>query len=147
MRRTAKNRGAVSPAWLVPILLIGFPGLSLAQGRGDPAAMQKRMDEEIDQMIEALELSEEEAEVTRAILEDSARERIARMREMRSSGERPDFEAMREAMEEIDLSTEAMLAEFLSEETMQAFRELREKRRAEARAQRGQMRGPPGPGQ
>jgi len=128
-------------AMLMSVLLLALPGLALAQGRGDPAAMQERIDAEIDQVIEELELNEDEAEVTRAILREGSQERIAVMREMRSSGGPPDRQAMREAMDEMDLTTEAMLAEFLSDDQMQAFREVREKRRTEARAQRGQGRG------
>lgn len=127
-------------AFLLPALLLGLPVLALAQGRGDPAAMQERINAEIDQVIEELELTEDEAEVTRAILEQGAQERIAVMREMRSAGGQPNREEMREMMAEADLATEEMLAAFLSEEKMQAFREIREKRREEARAQRGQRR-------
>lgn len=124
--------------YLTPVLLIGLPAFAFAQGRGDPAAIQERIDQEIDGIITELDLNEDEAEVTRTVLEHSAQERIEAMREMRSGGARPDRQLMRERMEEIDLTTEELLAEFLSEEKMQAFRTYREQRRAEARAQRGQ---------
>lgn len=134
------RRGSLRAA-LMAILFLGLPGLALAQGRGDPAAMQERVNAEIDLVIEELELTEDEAEVTRTILEEGAQARIAVMREIRSSGERPDRQAMQETMAELDQTTEDMLAEFLSEEKVQAFRQLREERRAEARAQRGQGQG------
>lgn len=125
-------------ASLVTVLLLGLPALGFAQGRGDPAAIQERINAEIDQVVEELELNEEEAEVTRTVLEHGAQERISVMREVRSSGGQMDRQAVGETMREIDQTTEDMLAEFLSEERMQAFREIREKRRAEARAQRQQ---------
>lgn len=129
-------------------LLLALPGLGLCQGRGDPAAMQERINREIETVIDQLELTEEEADITRTILADGARQRIELMREMRSGGGQPDFRALRESMAEIDLATEELLGEFLSEETMKEFREIREKRREEARSRREARggRGPSPPG-
>lgn len=125
-------------AILLPALLFTIPSLAFAQGRGaDPAAVQERINAEIDQVIEELQLSEDEAEVTRTVLQDGADARMEYMQEVRASGQRPDRETFQEKMSEIDAATEEMLAQYLSEEKMQAFRELREKRRTEARAQRG----------
>jgi hypothetical protein len=130
----------------VAVLLLATPDLATAQGRGDPAAIQKRISQEIDAVIEELELTDEEAAITRTILLDGAEQRIELMREMRSAGGQFNREAMRESMETIDLATEDMLGEFLSEEKMREFREIRERRREEARARRGgRGRGPGSP--
>ena len=145
MKEATRRGRATRPVFLVPLLLVFLPALSLAQGRGDPAAIQERVNAEIDQVIDELDLSEDEAEVTRTILQDGADARIEYMQEIRSSGVRPDRQAMREKMEEIDATTEDMLGQYLSAEKMQEFREIREKRREEARAQRGQRRGQGGP--
>ena len=126
---------------LAAVLGVAIPATAQERGKrmgppGDPAA-------HIDQLMDELDLSADQASQVRPILEESMNQRRALFEGARSDG-RPDrskMQAMRGEMEAIRKRTEAQLTERLTADQMTRLREIRASRQAEHRAHRKSRRG------
>ena len=127
---------------LAVMLSVAIPATAQERGKrmgppGDPAA-------HIDQLIDELDLSTDQASQVRPILEESMNQRHALFEGAGADGGRPDrsqMQAMRGEMEAIRDRTDAQLAEILSADQMTRFREFSASRQAEHRAHRKSRRG------
>jgi Spy/CpxP family protein refolding chaperone len=128
---------------LVAVMLgVAIPATAQERGKkggphGDPAA-------HIDQLIDELDLSTDQASQVRPILEESMNQRRALFEGARTGQGRPDrsqMQALRPEMEAIREQTDAQLAEVLTADQMAQLREIRASRQAEHRAHRKSHRG------
>lgn len=78
------------------------------------------LDDQVTALTERLTLDEEQVVKVREILETQAESRRERLQGMRGSGDR---NAMMQAMQEMQQETETLLAEVLSDEQMEKYRE------------------------
>ncbi len=78
------------------------------------------LDDQMTALTERLALDEEQGVKVREILETQAESRRERLQAARGSGDR---NAMMQAMQELQQETETLLAEVLSDEQMEKYRE------------------------
>lgn len=97
-----------------------------AQGRSRGGGRGPNLDEQMETLVEQLELTDEQAESVRDVLEMQG-ERRREVFEGGSGG--GDREAMRAAMAELQEETNLQLAEILTEEQMVKFSEIQASRR------------------
>ncbi len=117
----------VASLWLAP--------WTFAQGRmGDPEQMKQRMAARTDTLVKHLDLTEEQEEPVRAILDAHNTKRMEFMAEARESG---SFGGMREKMAALQEETETKMAAVLSEKQMVVYKQFIE----DQRGQRGRRRG------
>ncbi len=128
---------------LVAVMLgVAIPAAAQERGKrggppGDPTA-------HIDQLIDELDLSADQASQVRPILEESMNQRRALFEGARTGEGRPDrsqMQALRPEMEAIREQTDARLAEVLTADQMTQLREIRASRQAKHRAHRKSHRG------
>lgn len=97
-----------------------------AQGPGQRGGRGPNLDEQMERLVEQLELTDEQAESVRAVLEMQGERRREVFQGGSGGGDR---EAMRAAMAELREETNLQLAEILTEEQMVKFREIQASRR------------------
>lgn len=97
----------------------------------DPAAMAEHLSEKLD-------LSADQAEAVKPILEQAHAEHRALMESMRPS--EAERQQMRTAMQQIGQRTESQLAEVLTEEQMEQFRAMKADRQAKMQEYRSKRR-------
>ncbi|MEJ2151865.1 MAG: hypothetical protein P8Y29_02670 [Gemmatimonadota bacterium] len=128
---------------LAAVLLgVAIPATAQERGKrggppGDPAA-------HIDQLIEELGLSSDQASQVRPILEESMDQRRALFEGARAGRGHPDrsqMQALRAEMDAIREQTDAQLTEVLTADQMAQLREIRASRQARHRAHRKSHRG------
>jgi len=126
---------------LAIMLTAAVPATAQHRGKhgpqGDPAA-------HIDQLIDDLDLSADQASQVRPILEESMNQRRALFEGAHTGEGRPDrsqMQALRGEMEAIGEQTEAQLAEILTADQMAHFRDIKASRQAEHRAHRESRKG------
>jgi Spy/CpxP family protein refolding chaperone len=127
---------------LAAMLGVAIPATAQERGKragphGDPAA-------HIDQLIEELDLSADQASQVRPILEESMNQRRALFEGAHTGGGRPDrsqMQALRGEMVALREQTDAQLAEVLTADQMARFGEIKASRQAEHRAHRKSHRG------
>ena len=115
-------------AFVMVALAAAAPVEAQAQRGGRGAGMS--LDDQVTALTERLTLDEEQVVQVRGILETQAESRRERFQGMRGSGDR---NAMMQLMQELQQETETRLAEVLSDEQMEKYREyvaeLRQRRR------------------
>ena len=121
---------------LLVVAMLGVAIPAMAQERvkgggppGDPAA-------HIDQLIDELDLSADQASQVRPILEEGMNRRRTLFESARGEDGRPDrskMQALRPEMEAIRVQTHAQLAEVLTADQMARLEEMRASRRAKHR--------------
>ena len=111
-------------------------GGGMGPGNFDPQAMMDRM---VDDMDETLDLSNEQEDQIRKIMEENFENMAAMREEMQNSG--AGFEGMREKMQKVREEQDAKMKAVLSEQQWEQYQVMQEERRA----RRGQG-GPGGPG-
>jgi len=117
--------GVTSCAILMAALVLPLE----AQQRGQRGRRGPNLDEQIETLTKQLELTEDQSDSVRAVLEKQGQQR----RELfQNSG--GDRDAMRAAMADLREETNAELAEILTEDQMAKFKEIQSQRR---------RRGPP----
>lgn len=131
----------ITAVTIVALFAIG----TQAMAEDDRAAMAK---EQMQQTFERLDLTDEQIEQVRPVLEKSAAEQqeiLARygidLEAPQSSSEKPgrrQLMAMRKGMEPVRKNTLTELGEILSDEQLEELKRIQEERRAEMR---GRMRG------
>lgn len=131
----------ITAVTIVALFAIG----TQAMAEDDRAAMAK---EQMQQTFERLDLTDEQIEQVRPVLEKSAAEQqeiLARygidLEAPQSSSEKPgrrQLMAMRKEMEPVRKNTLTELGEILSDEQLEELKRIQEERRAEMR---GRMRG------
>ena len=109
-------------------LAVASPLEAQAQRGGRGAAMS--LDDQMTALTERLELDEEQATNVREILQAQAEIRRERFQGVRGSGDR---NAMRRTLREILRDTETRLAEVLSEEQLEEYREYMAEQRQRGR--------------
>ena len=118
--------GLVASLWLAP--------LTFAQ-RLSQEEMKERMAIRTDTLINQLNLTAEQQDPVRAILEASNTKRLERTAQARESG---SFMGMREDMAALNEETEMKLGEVLTEEQMATYKKIHEEQAAQRRRRRGQ---------
>ena len=117
----------VASLWLAP--------LTAAQGRmGDPAEMQKRMTAQTDTLLQKLDLTAEQEEPVRAILEARNTKRMELMESARASGSRM---GLREDMAALNEETAMKLGEVLTDNQMTVYNTFMEEQRGRRGGRRG----------
>jgi Spy/CpxP family protein refolding chaperone len=126
---------------LVIMLAAAVPATAQQRGKhgpqGDPAA-------HIDQLIDELDLSADQASQVRPILEEGMNQRRALFEGARTGDGHPDrskMQALRGEMETIGAQTEAQLEGILTADQMTRFRDIKASRQAEHRAHRKSHKG------
>lgn len=121
---------------------------SAADARG--GQLQPPQGPGVYEVITALELEPEQLPAVRAVLEDAEDARDEIFTEMQpGSGERPDpstMGAMREKMDAVREDTESQLAELLTSEQMEKYREMMQQAEQQQMEMRSQMGGRGGRG-
>lgn len=102
-------------------------------GNFDPQAM---VDRQIEDMDETLDLSDDQEDQIRDIMEENFENMAAMREEMQNSG--GGFEGMREQMQKVREEQDAKMKEVLSEEQWEKYQVMQEERRQ----MRGQGRPP-----
>ncbi len=118
--------GLVASLWLAP--------LTFAQ-RPSPEEMKQRMAIRTDTLIQQLNLSAEQQDPVRAILEASNTKQLELRDQARESG---SFGSMREGMTALNEETEMKLGAVLTEEQMATYKKIQEEQAAQRRRRRGQ---------
>ena len=117
--------GLVASLWLAP--------LTFAQ-RLSPEEMKERMAIRTDTLIQQLNLTAEQQDPVRAILEASNTKRLELTAQARESG---SFRGMREDMDALNEETAMKLGEVLTEEQMAQYKKIQEEQAAQRRQRRG----------
>ncbi len=117
--------GLVASLWLAP--------LTFAQ-RPSPEEMKERMAIRTDTLIQQLNLTAEQQDPVRAILEASNTKQLELRAQARESG---SFESMRESMTALNEETEMKLGAVLTEEQMATYKKIQEEQAAQRRRRRG----------
>ena len=91
-----------------------------AQAQRGARGFGMSLDDQMTALTERLTLDEEQVVKVREILETQVESRRERLQGMRGSGDRS---AMMQAMQELQQETETLLAEVLSDEQMEKYRE------------------------
>ncbi len=117
--------GLVASLWLAP--------LTVAQ-RLSPEEMKERMAIRTDTLIQQLNLTAEQQDPVRAILEASNTKRLEFITAARESG---SFMEMRDDMAALDEETAMKLGEVLTEEQMAQYKKIQEEQAAQRRQRRG----------
>ena len=120
--------GLVASLWLAP--------LTFAQ-RQMPSQeeMKERMAIRTDTLIQQLNLTAEQQDPVRAILEASNTKQLELRAQARESG---SFGSMREGVTALNEETEMKLGEVLTEEQMAQYKKIQEEQAAQRRRRRGQ---------
>ena len=118
--------GLVASLWLA--------SLTFAQ-RPSPEEMKERMAIRTDTLINQLNLTAEQQDPVRAILEASNTKRLELTAQARESG---SFMGMREDMAALNEETEMKLGEVLTEEQMAQYKKIQEEQATQRRRRRGQ---------
>ncbi|KJF43354.1 hypothetical protein LH29_14030 [Draconibacterium sediminis] len=109
-------------------------GGGMGPGNFDPQAM---VDRQIEEMDENLDLSDDQEEKIREIMEENFENMAAMREEMQNSG--AGFEGMREKMQEVRKEQDKKMKEVLSEQQWEQYQVMQEERRQ----RRGQGGFPP----
>ncbi|MCY3699973.1 MAG: hypothetical protein OXH46_10150 [Gemmatimonadetes bacterium] len=91
-----------------------------AQAQRGARGFGMSLDDQMTALTERLALADEQVVQVREILETQSESRRERLQGMRGSGDRS---AMMQAMQELQQETETLLAEVLSDEQMEKYRE------------------------
>ena len=118
--------GLVASLWLA--------SLTFAQ-RPSPEEMKERMAIRTDTLIQQLNLTAEQQDPVRAILEASNTKQLELRDQARESG---SFGSMRESMTALNEETEMKLGAVLTEEQMATYKKIQEEQAAQRRRRRGQ---------
>ncbi len=118
--------GLVASLWLAP--------LTFAQ-RPSPEEMKERMAIRTDTLIQQLNLTAEQQDPVRAILEASNTKQLELRAQARESG---SFGSMREGVTALNEETEMKLGAVLTEEQMATYKKIQEEQAAQRRRRRGQ---------
>jgi len=117
--------GLVASLWLAP--------LTFAQ-RPSPEEMKQRMALRTDTLIQQLNLTAEQQDPVRAILEASNTKQLELRDQARESG---SFGSMRESMTALNEETQIKLGAVLTEEQMTTYKKIQEEQAAQRRQRRG----------
>ncbi len=117
--------GLVASLWLAP--------LTFAQ-RPSPEEMKQRMAIRTDTLIQQLNLTAEQQDPVRAILEASNTKQLELRDQARESG---SFGSMRESMTALNEETQTKLGAVLTEEQMAQYKKIQEEQAAQRRRRRG----------
>ena len=117
--------GLVASLWLAP--------LTFAQ-RPSPEEMKQRMAIRTDTLIQQLNLTAEQQDPVRAILEASNTKRLELTAQARESG---SFGSMREDITALNEETEMKLGDVLTEEQLAQYKKIQEEQAAQRRRRRG----------
>ncbi len=117
--------GLVASLWLAP--------LTFAQ-RPSPEEMKQRMAIRTDTLIQQLNLTAEQQDPVRAILEASNTKQLELRDQARESG---SFGNMRESMTALNEETHMKLGAVLTEEQMTQYKKIQEEQAAQRRRRRG----------
>ncbi len=117
--------GLMASLWLAP--------LTFAQ-RLSPEEMKERMAIRTDTLIQQLNLTAEQQDPVRAILEASNTKRLELTAQARESG---SFGSMREDIGALNEETEMKLGDVLTEEQMATYKKIQEEQAAQRRRRRG----------
>lgn len=107
-------------------------GAATAQEPSAPPDLEQVLDERMAELSVELELGESQHEPVREILENDLVARRDLLDDARRKG-RGGLRELRSKLSDLDRTTEEALAEVLSPEQLEAFREWREAEREEAR--------------
>ena len=118
--------GLILSLWLAP--------LTIAQP--DPAQMEQRMAAQTDTLLNRLNLTAEQQDPVRAILEANNAKRLELRDAARESG---SFQGLREDMAALNEETAMKLGEVLTEEQMETYKTYMEEQAARRRGRRGGM--------
>ena len=117
--------GLVASLWLA--------SLTFAQ-RPSPEEMKQRMAIRTDTLIQQLNLTAEQQDPVRAILEASNTKRLELTAQARESG---SFGSMREDITALNEETEMKLGDVLTEEQLAQYKKIQEEQAAQRRRRRG----------
>ncbi len=117
--------GLVASLWLAP--------LTFAQ-RPSPEEMKQRMALRTDTLIQQLNLTAEQQDPVRAILEANNTKQLELRDQARESG---SFGSMRESMTALNEETVTKLGAVLTEEQMAQYKKIQEEQAAQRRQRRG----------
>ncbi len=117
--------GLVASLWLA--------SLTFAQ-RPSPEEMKERMAIRTDTLIQQLNLTAEQQDPVRAILEASNTKRLELTAQARESG---SFGSMREDITALNEETEMKLGDVLTEEQLAQYKKIQEEQAAQRRRRRG----------
>ena len=117
--------GLMASLWLAP--------LTFAQ-RLSPEEMKERMAIRTDTLIQQLNLTAEQQDPVRAILEASNTKRLELTAQARESG---SFGSMREDIGALNEETEMKLGDVLTEEQLAQYKKIQEEEAAQRRRRRG----------
>ena len=117
--------GLVASLWLAP--------LTFAQ-RPSPEEMKQRMAIRTDTLIQQLNLTAEQQDPVRAILEASNTKQLELRDQAQESG---SFGSMRESMTALNEETQTKLGAVLTEEQMAQYKKIQEEQAAQRRQRRG----------
>ncbi len=117
--------GLVASLWLAP--------LTFAQ-RPSPEEMKQRMAIRTDTLIQQLNLTAEQQDPVRAILEASNTKQLELRDQARESG---SFGSMREGMAALNEETEMKLGDVLTEEQLAQYKKIQEEQASQRRRRRG----------
>ena len=119
--------GLVASLWLAPLTFAQRQMLSQEE-------MKERMAIRTDTLIQQLNLTAEQQDPVRAILEASNTKRLELTAQARESG---SFGSMRESVTALNEETEMKLGAVLTEEQMATYKKIQEEQAAQRRQRRG----------